>query len=105
MMMMMMIVQAQLLFEEMHGMNSLPMDLMANILPQMVNEDHALRFIETNLEDSGKLLLRVKIGQLYNSYVGLHTGHYLIDLKQMEQKNGARRLVRRWMYWLWSLLR
>lgn len=80
-----------MLFEEMQGLNHLPLDLMASILPQIVNDDNALRFIETNLNDSGKLALRIKIGQLFNSYVGLHSGHYTIDLKKTEQKNGARR--------------
>ncbi len=84
--------QAQLLFEEMQGLNRLPLDLMANILPQIVNEDQVCKFIETNLNDRGKLALRVKLGQLYNSYVGLHTGHYSIDMKQPDQRNGGRRL-------------
>lgn len=68
-----------------------PIDLMGSILPQIVNDDNALKFIETNLNESGQLHLRVVIGQLYNSYVGLYTGHYSIDLKNIEQKNGARR--------------
>jgi hypothetical protein len=69
----------------------MPLDLMANILPQIVNDDHASKFIDTNLNESGKLALRVKIGQLYNSYIGLHTGHYILDLKQIDQRNGGRR--------------
>jgi hypothetical protein len=65
---------------------------MANILPQIVNEEQTNKFIDTNLNDRGKLALRVKLGQLYNSYVGLHTGHYCIDMKAPEQRNGGRRL-------------
>jgi hypothetical protein len=84
--------QAQLLFEEMQGLNRLPLELMANILPQIVNEEQANKFIDTNLNDRGKLALRMKLGQLYNSYVGLHTGHYCIDMKAPEQRNGGRRL-------------
>ena len=70
----------------------LPLDLMAYILPQIVNPEHAVKFIDTNLNDGGKLALRVKVGQLYNSYVGLPTGHYSLDLSQMDQRNGGRRL-------------
>ena len=84
--------QAQLLFEEMQGLNRLPLELMANILPQIVNEEQTNKFIDTNLNDRGKLALRIKLGQLYNSYVGLHTGHYCIDMKAPEQRNGGRRL-------------
>jgi len=84
--------QAQLLFEEMQGLNRLPLGVMANILPQIVNEEQAIKFIDTNLNDKGKLALRCKLGQLYNSYVGLHTGHYCIDMKVPEERNGGRRL-------------
>ena len=76
----------------MQGLNRLPLDLMANILPQIVNEDQAIKFVDTNLNSRGKFALRIKLGQLYNSYVGLHTGHYAIDMKQSEQRNGGRRL-------------
>lgn len=84
--------QAQLLFEEMQGLNRLPLELMANILPQIVNEEQTNKFIDTNLNDKGKMALRIKLGQLYNSYVGLHTGHYAIDMKAPDQRNGGRRL-------------
>ena len=84
--------QAQLLFEEMQALNRLPLDLMANILPQIVNEDQAIKFVDANLNSRGKFALRIKLGQLYNSYVGLHTGHYAIDMKQPDQRNGGRRL-------------
>lgn len=84
--------QAQLLFEEMQGQNRLPLELMASILPQIVNEEQTNKFIDTNLNDMGKLTLRIKLGQLYNSYVGLHTGHYAIDMRIPSQRNGGRRL-------------
>jgi hypothetical protein len=84
--------QAQLLFEEMQGLNKLPLEVMANILPQIVNEEQCNKFIDTNLNDKGKMALRVKLGQLYNSYVGMHTGHYCIDMKAPDQRNGGRRL-------------
>ena len=84
--------QAQLLFEEMKRLNRLPLDLMSSILPQIVNEEQSINFIDMNLNMKGKFALRVKIGQLYNSYIGLHTGHYCIDMKNSQQKNGGRRL-------------
>ena len=84
--------QAQLLFEEMQGLNRLPLELMCSILPQIVNEEQTNKFIDTNLNDRGKFALRIKLGQLYNSYVGLHTGHYMIDMKVPDQRNGGRRL-------------
>lgn len=70
----------------------MPLDIMANILPQIVNCDQANKFIDLNLNDIGKLALRVRIGPLYNAYVGLYSGHYAIDMKVAEQKNGAKRL-------------
>lgn len=84
--------QAQLLFEEMQGLNRLPLELMCSILPQIVNEEQTNKFVDTNLNDRGKFALRIKLGQLYNSYVGLHTGHYAIDMKVPDQRNGGRRL-------------
>jgi hypothetical protein len=84
--------QAQLLFEEMQILNRLPLDLMASILPQIVNEEQAIKFIDTNLNDVGKFAFRLKIGPLYGAFVGLRTGHYAIDMKVPSQRNGARRL-------------
>lgn len=84
--------QAQLLFEEMQGLNRMPLELMASILPQIVNEEQAIKFIETNLNDIGKFALRLKIGHMYGAFVGLPTGHYYVDFKLPYQKNGARRL-------------
>jgi hypothetical protein len=84
--------QAQLLFEEMQILNRLPLDLMASILPQIVNEEQAIKFIDTNLNETGKFHFRLKIGPLYGAFVGLRTGHYAIDLKVANQRNSARRL-------------
>ncbi|RYH11471.1 hypothetical protein EON65_38750 [archaeon] len=84
--------QAQLLFEEMQGLNRMPLDLMAAILPQVATEDQVIKFLETNLNDLGKLALRVKIGSLYCAYVGLPTAHYAIDMSNSQQRNGGRRL-------------
>jgi hypothetical protein len=79
--------QAQLLFEEMQILNRLPLDLMASILPQIVNEDQAIKFIDTNLNETGKFHFRLKIGPLYGAFVGLRTGHYSIDLRIPSQRN------------------
>lgn len=84
--------QAQLLFEEMQVLNRLPLDLMCNILPQIVNEEQAIKFVETNLNDLGKFALRIKMGQLFSAFMGLLTGHYVIDLKDVAQRNAGRRL-------------
>ncbi len=84
--------QVQLLFEEMSILNRLPLELMASILPQIVNEEQAIKFIDTNLNDIGKFAFRLKIGPMYGAFVGLRTAHYSIDLKVPSQRNGARRL-------------
>jgi len=47
--------QAQLLFEEMQNRIFVPVEVMASILPQIVNDDNALKFIETNLNEGGQL--------------------------------------------------
>jgi hypothetical protein len=75
--------QAQLLFEEMQVLN---------ILPQIVNEEQAVKFVDTNLNELGKFALRLKMGQLFFSFIGLLTGHYSIDLRDPSQRNGGRRL-------------
>lgn len=84
--------QAQLLYEEMSGLNRLPLDLMASILPQIVNEEQAIKFIDTNLDEDGKFALRIKLGPLYGAFVGLSTGHYALDLRVHYMRNGGRRL-------------
>lgn len=84
--------QAQMLFDVMQGLNRVPLDLMASILPQVVNDEQAVKFIDNNLNDYGKIALRVKIGPLYNVFVGLPTGHYAFDMKIPAHRNGGRRL-------------
>ena len=50
------------------------------IMLQIVNEEQVNRFLDQNLNDAGKLALRVRMGPLYNAFfVGLPTGHYFID--------------------------
>ena len=43
--------------------------------------------------DLTKLHLRVRVGQLYNCYVGLASGHYLLDLRQSNHVRGGKRLA------------
>ena len=74
--------QAQIFLDEM--MDKRPDDvllLMAQILPQIVNEAQCVRFIDANLNELGKLALRAHMGYIYNLYVGNPTGHYCFDLK------------------------
>jgi hypothetical protein len=40
----------------------------------------------------GKLELRVQLGPLYNAYVGVPTGHYVIDLEDPAAVKGGVRL-------------
>ena len=49
----------------------------------MVSPQHARRFIDSNFTDLGKLALRVRIGPMYNAYLGNTTGHYTFNLKSV----------------------
>ena len=66
--------QAQLLFEEMQNRIFVPIDVMASILPQIVNDDNALKFIETNLNEGGQL--QVCIIYLSFMYVCMYVHMY-----------------------------
>ena len=57
-----------------------------SILPQIVNAEEAVKFIDQHLNDEEKYALRVKIGPVYNIYLGVYTGHYCWNL-QKEQGN------------------
>lgn len=84
--------QGQMLFDEAQCLSMASIDVIAAILPQLVNEDQVVRFIDNNLNDYGKMTLRVRLGQLYNTYIGMSTGHYFYDLKTKDAKNGGKRL-------------
>lgn len=84
--------QAQLLFDEMNPGTDAALDLMMEILPQIVDEINSMKFIDANLSLIGKLALRMKIGPIYNAYVGNPTGHYTFDLKNRLQRNAACKL-------------
>ena len=86
--------QSQWLFERALkvGLSRTPLDIIASILPQVVNEEHVSRFLNATLNDMGKLALRVKLGPLYCAYIGLATGHYMLDFKNEHHYKGAKRL-------------
>jgi len=75
------------------GLTMLPLDMIIAILPQIVNEEQTNRFLDQNLNDQGKFALRVKMGPLYNAFVGLPTGHYFVDLHKTLDRMGSKRLA------------
>lgn len=87
--------QAQMLFDDSieAGLSKLPLDMIIAIMPQIVNEEQVNRFLDQNLNDDGKLALRVRMGPLYNAFVGLPTGHYFIDFSSTLHIMGAKRLA------------
>jgi hypothetical protein len=87
--------QAQMLFDDSisAGLSKLPLDMIIAIMPQIVNEEQVNRFLDQNLNDQGRLALRVRMGPLYNAFVGLGTGHYFIDFSTTLHTMGAKRLA------------
>ena len=87
--------QAQMLFDDAQsaGLSKHPIDMIIAILPQIVNEEQVNRFLDHNLNESGKLSLRVRMGPLYNAFVGLPTGHYFINFEKVLDTLGAKRLA------------
>lgn len=83
---------AQMLFSELSNGTDSSIDLIAEILPQIVNETHACIFIDSNLNDLGKLALRVRLGNMYNAYIGNPTGHYRFDLRNSLQRIMAKKM-------------
>ena len=53
-----------------------------SLLPQIVNAEEAVKFVDQNLNDDEKFELRVKIGAVYNIYLGVYTGHYCWNLQR-----------------------
>jgi len=84
--------QAQILFDDSMaaGLAKLPLDMIIAIMPQIVNEEQVNRFLDANLNDKGKLSLRVRMGPLYNAFIGLPTGHYFIDFEKTLDTMGAK---------------
>ena len=87
--------QAQILFDDSKdaGLSRHPFDMIIAIMPQIVNEEQVNRFLDMNLSESGKLSLRVRMGPLYNAFIGLPTGHYFIDFEKTLDTMGAKRLA------------
>lgn len=104
--------QAQLLYDEVLAYSKHKLDAMALILPQIVNSEQCLQFLDHNLDgfvdvnnwvvhmclecfvaEYGKLELRVQLGPLFNAYCGVPTGHYLIDLEDPAALKGGMRLA------------
>ena len=83
---------SQMLFDEMSNGTDADLDIIAQILPQIVNEEHVTTFIDSNLNSLGKLALRVKIGNIYNAFIGNPTGHYIFDLSNNSQRISAKKL-------------
>eukprot|EP00605_Chrysophyceae_sp_TOSAG23-4_P001619 GSChrysophyteH1.ASY1.ANO1.1779.1 assembled CDS len=87
--------QAQILFDDAcgAGLSKLPLDMIISIMPQIVNEEQVNRFLDQNLNEKGKLSLRIRMGPLYNAFIGLATGHYFIDFEKILDTMGAKRLA------------
>lgn len=66
------------------------------MLPQIVNSEQRVRFLDSLLDSTGKLALRVKLGQMYNCLLGLPTGHYTFDLREKHDRNLGRALATIW---------
>ena len=44
------------------------MAMITTLLPQLVNSDQTAKFLEFNMDDEEKLVLRVAMGPLYNVF-------------------------------------
>jgi hypothetical protein len=58
-------------------LNNTKLEMIQKILPQMVNSEETVKFIDENLDDEEKLILRVTMGSLYNVFNGVYTGIYM----------------------------
>eukprot|EP00596_Hydrurales_sp_CCMP1899_P002257 CAMPEP_0119053686 /NCGR_PEP_ID=MMETSP1177-20130426/74579_1 /TAXON_ID=2985 /ORGANISM="Ochromonas sp, Strain CCMP1899" /LENGTH=504 /DNA_ID=CAMNT_0007033699 /DNA_START=1439 /DNA_END=2954 /DNA_ORIENTATION=+ len=86
--------QAQILFDKgVNELNITKLEMVQKILPQMVTSEETVKFIDENLDDSEKLILRVTMGSLYNVFNGVFTGHYILDLSKDENTRGGRALA------------
>lgn len=52
--------------------------MIINLLPKIVNAEQTAKFLEANIDDEEKLVLRVMMGPLYNVFNGNGTGHYAL---------------------------
>ena len=88
--------QALMLFEEMGKNEESRLDVLARVLPQLVSPEQCHRFIDSVLNAEGKFALRVKMGQSYNVFMGLYSGHYTFDLKHSQKRQEGRALAAVW---------
>jgi hypothetical protein len=88
--------QALMLFEEMGKHDESRLDVLSRVLPQLVSAEQCLRFIDSVLNAEGKFALRVKMGQSYNVFMGLYSGHYTYDLKHVQKQQEGRALSAIW---------
>ena len=87
-------VQAQLFLEScVHDMKMDRLPSIASILPQVVNAEEAVKFLDQNVSDDEKLVLRISLGPLYNIYTGVYTGHYCWDLRNPEHVRAGKSLA------------
>mmetsp|Transcript_15285 Transcript_15285/g.25407 ORF Transcript_15285/g.25407 Transcript_15285/m.25407 type:complete len:1484 (+) Transcript_15285:120-4571(+) len=88
--------QALMLFEEMGKHDESRLDVLSRVLPQLVSPEQCHRFIDSVLNPEGKFALRVKMGQSYNVFMGLYSGHYVYDLKHVQKQQEGRALSAVW---------
>lgn len=93
-------LQGQLFLDELCGpqhartkKQSQVISLIGSILPQLVNAENCCKFTDMNLDDEGKLELRVKMGPMYCALLGSPTGHYVFDMKNEKQASYCRKLA------------
>jgi Ca2+-binding EF-hand superfamily protein/Leucine-rich repeat (LRR) protein len=84
---------AQMIFDEVASHTEDILSIIPPLLPQMVSAQHALRFIDSNFNDAGKLAIRVKMGPIFCAYMGNSTGHYNLDLKHMQNRIAGQKLA------------
>ena len=88
--------QALMLFEEMGKHDNSHMTVLSRVLPQLVTPEQCHRFVDSVLNHEGKFALRVLMGQSYNLFMGLSTGHYFFDLRHRQKQIEGRSLSAVW---------
>ncbi|GMH80133.1 hypothetical protein TrST_g12153 [Triparma strigata] len=83
--------QAQRLVDEIkHGFQKI--DAVRMLLPQLSSATEAVRFVESNLDWEGKLLLRIALGQGWKPIMGMLSGHYDLDFTQGKDRTASKKL-------------
>jgi hypothetical protein len=82
--------QAELLLQDMRGIAD-DLDLIAAMMPQITCAEEVCSLLDHNLTELQKLLLRIRMGPSYNTYVGCPAGHYCLDLsKRADRRCGVK---------------